>query len=69
MIKPLGVGTVHVHVEDDLNARHTIDLNDVMHMPHAPINILVPQVFIQQCQSKGDALANCSISATDITLE
>ena len=63
MIQPLGVGTIHVEIEDDLNAKHTIELHDVMHMPDAPINILVPQVFIQQHQSKGDAVANCSILA------
>ena len=40
-----------------------------MYTPHALINILVPQVFIQQHQSEGDALASCSISATCITLE
>ena len=69
MIQPLGVGTIHVGIKDNLNAKHMIELHDVMHMPDAPINILVPQVFIQQCQSKGDAVANCSISALSITLE
>ena len=69
MIQPFGVGSVCQQVEDDLNEQHTIELHNVMHMPDAPINILVPQVFIQQCQSEGDALANCSISATGITLE
>ena len=69
MTKPLGVGTVHLSIEDDLNTWHTIELHDVMYMPHALIIILFPQVFFQQCQSKGDALASCSISATVITLE
>ena len=40
MIQPLGVGTIHVQIEDDLNAKHMIELHDVMHMPDAPINIL-----------------------------
>ena len=61
MIQPFGVGTIRVQIEDDLNAKHMIELHDVVHMSDAPINILVPQVFIQQCQSKGDPVANCSI--------
>ena len=61
MIQPLGVGTIHVQIEDNLNAKHMIKLHDVMHMPDTPINILVPQVFIQQCKKGGerDAAFEC----------
>ena len=38
-------------------------------MPEIPLNIFVPQAFIQQRQSKGDSVASCSINATGITLK
>ena len=34
-----------------------------------PLNIFVPQAFIQQRQSEGDSVASCSINATGITLK
>ena len=45
---PLGIGTLQIQVEDDLNEVHTLHLQDVMHLPDAPLIIFVPQVFIQQ---------------------
>ena len=45
---PLGIGTIQIKVEDDLNELHIIHLYDVHHLPEAPVNIFVPQVFIQQ---------------------
>lgn len=68
-IKPVGLGTVVLKLEDDLNQVHSLELHDVRHMPDAPLNILVPQVFIQQRQSEGDSVASCSITATGISLE
>ena len=34
-----------------------------------PLNIFVPQAFIQQRHSKGDSVASCSINATGISLK
>ena len=44
-------------------------LHDVRYLLDAPINIFVPQVFSQQCQSEGDSKASCSISANAISLQ
>ena len=68
-IKPIGMGTVLLKIEDDLNHVHALELQDVRHMPEIPLNIFVPQAFIQQRQSKGDSDASCSINATGITLK
>ena len=38
-------------------------------MPEIPLNIFVPQAFIQQQQSEGDSVASCSINSTGITLK
>ena len=68
-IKPIGIGTVLLKIEDDLNHLHTLEIQDVRHMPDIPLNIFVPQAFIQQRQSEGDSVASCSINATGITLK
>ena len=59
MIKPLGIGSVKVLVEDDQSDIHTfhlheVHLHEVDHIPSLPINIFVPQVFVQQRQQDGD---------------
>ena len=56
-------------IEDDLNLIHTLEIQDVRHMLDIPLNIFVPQAFIQQRQSEGDSVASCSINATGITLK
>ena len=38
-------------------------------MPEIPLNIFVPQAFIQQRQSERDSVASCSIYATGIILK
>ena len=38
-------------------------------MTEIPLNIFVPQAFIQQCQCEGDSVASCSIYATGIILK
>ena len=68
-IKPIGIGTVLLKIEDDLNHIHALEIQDVRHMPEIPLNIFVPQAFIQQRQSEGDSLASCSINATGIILK
>ena len=68
-IKPIGIGTVFLKIEDDLNHIHTLEIQDVRHMPDIPLNIFVPQAFIQQRQSEGDSVASCSINATGKTLK
>ena len=68
-IKPIGIGTVLLKIEDDLNHVHALEIQDVRHMPEIPLNIFAPQAFIQQRQSKGDSVASCSINATGITLK
>ena len=68
-IKPIGIGTVLLKIEYDLNHIHTLEIQDVRHMPDIPLNIYVPQAFIQQRQSEGDSIASCSINATGITLK
>ena len=68
-IKPIGMGTVLLKIEDDLNHVHALEIQDVRHMPEIPLNIFVPQAFIQQCQSEGNSIASCSIDAAGITLK
>ena len=68
-IKPIGIGIILLKNEDDLNHLHTLEIQDVRHMPDIPLNIFVPQAFIQQRQSKGDSVPSCSINATGITLK
>ena len=68
-IKPIGIGTVLLKIEDDLNHVHTLEIQDVRHMLDIPLNIFVPQAFIQQRQSEGDSVASCSMNATGITLK
>ena len=68
-IKPIGIGTVLLKIEDDLNHVHALEIQDVRHMPEIPLNIFVPQAFIQQRQSEGDSVASCSINAMGITLK
>ena len=68
-IKPIGMGTVLLKIEDDLNHVHALEIQDIRHMPKIPLNMFVPRAFIQQCQSKGDSVASCSINATGITLK
>ena len=60
-IKPIGIGTVLLKIEDDLNHIHTLEIQGVRHMPDIPLNIFVPQAFIQQQQSEGDSVVSCSI--------
>ena len=38
-IKPIGIGTVLLKIEDDLNHIHTLEIQDVRHMPDIPLNI------------------------------
>ena len=68
-IKPIGMGSVLLKIEDDLNHVHALEIQDVRHMPEMLLNIFVPQAFIQQRQSEGDSIASCSINATGITLK
>ena len=66
-----GIGTVQIKIRDDLNQVDILELNEVLlwYLPDAPLNIFMPQAFIQQWQSKGDPHAKCTISATGIDLE
>ena len=68
-IKPIGIGTVLLKIEDDLNHVHALEIQDVRHMPEIPLNIFVPQAFIQQHQSEGDSIASYSINVTGIILK
>ena len=68
-IKPIGIGTVLLKIEDDLNHVHTLEIQDVRHMPDIPLNIFIPQAFIQQRQSEGDSIVSCFINATLIILK
>ena len=68
-IKPIGIGTVLLKIEDDLNHIHALEIQDVRHMPEILLNIFVPQAFIQQRQSEEDSIASCSIYATGIILK
>ena len=68
-VMPLGIGTVPIKLEDDLNIIHTIELRDVRHLPSAPLNIMVPQVFVWQRREEGDTKARCSIDDMSIELE
>ena len=68
-MKSIGIGTVLLKIEDDLNHVHALEIQDVRHMPEIPLNIFVPQAFIQQWQSEGDSVASCSINATGMTLK
>ena len=68
-MKPIGIGTELLKIEDDLNNVHALEIQDVRHMPEMPLNIFFPQAFIQQRQSEGDSVASCSINATGITLK
>ena len=68
-IKPIGMGTVLLKIEDDLNHVHALEIQDVRHMPEILLNIFVPQALIQQQQSEGDSVASCSINPTRITLK
>ena len=69
MLKPKGVGTIKLKVEDNLNDVHKIYLQDIQFLHKAPINIFVPQVFAQQHQAEGDSEAACKLSANAISLE
>ena len=42
MIKPLGIGSVKVLVEDDQSDAHILHLHEVCHIPSLSINIFVP---------------------------
>ena len=68
-VAPQGIGSVRLRIEDGLNGVHTIHLHDVWYLLEAPINIFVPHVFSQQCQSEGDSKASCSISTNAISLQ
>ena len=68
-VAPQGIGSIRLHIEDDLNDIHTIHIHDVRYLLEAPINIFVLQVFSQQRQAEGDSNASCSISADSITLQ
>ena len=46
MIKPFGIGSVKVLVEDDQSDVHILHLDEVCHIPSLSINILVPHVFV-----------------------
>ena len=69
MIKPLGISSVKVLVEDDQSDVHILCLHEVPHIPSLPINIFVPQVFVQQRQQEGDINATCTILAQGMTLQ
>ena len=56
-IKPIEMGTVLLKIKDDLNHVHALEIQDVRHMPEIPLNIFVPQSFIQQRQCEGDSFA------------
>ena len=61
MIKPFGIGSVKVLVEDDQSDVHILHLDEVCHIPSLSINIFVPQVFVQQRQQERDIHAICTI--------
>ena len=69
MMKPLGIGSVQVLVEDDQSNVDTLHLHEVHHLPSLPINIFVPQVFIQQRQQEGDINTTCTILVQAMTLQ
>ena len=46
--KPKGIDTVKIKIKDDLNNVHALELNEVRHLPDAPLNIFVPQAFFHQ---------------------
>ena len=69
MIQPLGIGSVKVLVEDDQSDVHILHLHEVHHIPSLPINIFVPQVFVQQRQQEGDINATCTILVQAMTLQ
>ena len=58
MIRPLGISSVKVLVEDDQSDVHTLHLHEVHHIPSLPINIFVPQVFVQQRQQEEQLTPN-----------
>ena len=68
-VAPQGIGSIRLKIEDDLNDIDTIYIHNVQYLLEAPINIFIPQVFSQQCQSEGDSKASCSISANTISLQ
>ena len=68
-VAPQGIRSIRLKIEDDLNDIHTIHLHGIQYLLEAPINIFIPQVFSQQCQSEGDSKASCSISAYTISLQ
>ena len=67
--QPIGIGRIQIKIEDDENKVHKLQLDNVRYLPNAPLNIFVPQVFIQQRLSEGDPRASCGITATGITLQ
>ena len=69
MIKPLGIGSVKVLVEDDQSDINILHLHEVHHIPSLPINIFIPQVFAQQRQQEGDMDAACTILVQTMTLQ
>ena len=54
-------------VEDDQSDVHILHLHEVCHIPSLSINILVPQVFIEQRQQEGNIHAICTILAQAMT--
>ena len=46
-MKPIGIGTALVKIEDDLNHVHVLEIQDIWHMPEIPLTIFVPQAFIR----------------------
>ena len=53
MIKPLGISSVKVLVEDDQSDIHILHLHEECHIASLPINIFIPQVYVQQRQQEG----------------
>ena len=46
-ILPMGIGTIQIKVDDDLNNAHMWLLHDARHLPNAPLIIFVPWELIQ----------------------
>ena len=53
MIKPLGISSVKVLVEDDQSDIYILHLHEECHIASLPINIFIPQVYVQQRQQEG----------------
>ena len=66
--KPKQIGTINIKIKDDLNNVHPLELNEVRHLPDAPLNIFI-FILIQQPLLEGDMHVICTILATGIDLD